>query len=161
MILLISALALARLARDPVILHCLYGPVSSGPVMNCTLAPVSDSTRLKFSPSLPMIKPTRLDSIEMDSTLSSPPLAGDRSRGAYPPPPWGGEKAPAEPLPLSPGENERSRYSRPGGGRSPRRSSRYGLKLSRKASRRAGGDLDRDLEDLYARPPARRGSWAP
>lgn len=55
-------------------------------------------------------------------------------------PPRAGEKASPVPLPRTAGEKDLSRYSRLGGALSPPlRSSRYGLKLSRKASRRTGG----------------------
>lgn len=127
----ISAMASALRARGPVILHCRQGPLSSGPVMNCTRHPVSASTRLRFSPFLPIIKPTKLDSIEIDSTLSpSAPLPiGDRSRTGYPlapSPRRGGENVPGGPLARGTGEKDRSLPygSLVGGARSPRRSSR-------------------------------------
>jgi hypothetical protein len=104
--------------------------------MNWMRAPVSCSTRRRFSPLRPITKPTRLDSMLMISELSSS-RRGDRSR----PPPrgWGENWGPWT------GDRERSLY--PPRLESSRRSS-YELYASRL-------DGERDLE-RWGRPE--RGS---
>jgi len=82
----ISDLAAALAARLPLILQWRTLPTDSGPSRNCTLAPVVDSTRRRFSPALPIINPTRFLSIGKVSESPSPPLArpgGERSPGTY------------------------------------------------------------------------------
>ena len=78
----IARLAAAICGRVPWMLHTLSPPLSlSWPlVINCTLAPVSASTRRKFSPPRPMINPTR-DASMLICSMSG---AGERVRWALP-----------------------------------------------------------------------------
>lgn len=126
----IARLAEAICGRVPWMLHTLSPPLSlSWPlVINCTLAPVSASTRRRFSPPRPMINPTR-DASMLICSMSG---AGDRVRWALPyrSPRGGGEYALLAPR-RGGGLNERSRSPRPYSAPArPRRSSRNVLYAS-------------------------------
>ncbi|KAL1844233.1 hypothetical protein VTK73DRAFT_2634 [Phialemonium thermophilum] len=70
MILLMAARASARPCLGPVILHVRYGSLGLAAGRNCTRQCESCSTRLRFSPWRPMMRPTRPASTSIVSTLS-------------------------------------------------------------------------------------------